>query len=331
MRRDGSIERWDELNAALQADYPIVTRRDQRHRTIGSSSVSRFWHLLALAFKEHQSWFMPSQTNPRILFFPFARYIEQGMKIRNLTTGTEYRVVAKTKHPYLPDYGDPCDMDAVLISGPAPPEKWHRLQFEEDKYIDFVPANPRAYPANAQFDNLDKEEYGSHRDTVTYFLRRREAGSIDSQPFGRHRERKPRFRSIERDVNNPLVAASMHGQVFDNIAQFDCWALSATESDRLTDYFEQFMSLWTGVLTYNGIEKIWYWSRGMDAVQESWRNAVAVRSLQYYFRTEDVDVHVDSIIRSVSLAVGVTGEIDQIAATGLRPVTGQLPVEIQEN
>ena len=109
----------------------------------------------------------------------------------------------------------------------------------------------------------------------------------------------------------------MRGQFFDNIAQFDCWSTEASEADILVDYFEECMSWWTGVLGYNGIERIWFWGRGMDAVESRWRNDIHARSAQYFFRTEDVQIHVDFMLRGLNLAISVE---EATGITGINPI-----------
>lgn len=330
MRPDGRIERWDELQAAMRHNFPLVSYRDRQQRTAGISSVSRFWMLLDLALREHQTWFRVADNNNRILLFPFAWYLERGMIIRNITNNSSYVVESVLDVKYTPQFGSPTNVRAVLIGGGITPKTTDRLVFPEDKYLVFRPCKARAWAdtVNFKYATVPNEEYKSWTNTITYYLVRREPGSVGDKPFGSPKERKPRYRSFERDLSfDPTVQVSMHGQLFDNIAQFDCWAKEASEADSLADYFEQFLALWTGVIEYNGIERIWYWSRGEDAVETSWRNDIAVRSLQYFFRTEDVDVQMDYLRRGISVVVS-TSDTLATSATGISSITGDIFIEI---
>lgn len=331
MRHDGSIERFDELHEALRTKFPGITRLDQQQRTAGSSSISRFWFLTEAAFKEHQTWFLPSEAS-HVLYFPFAWYLERGMTIYNATTQAQYKVQDVRKRDLSLPNGELHKVTAVVLEGANMPKKSDRLRFPEENYIVLRPNQGRSWEENAQYENTQIEEYGAWRNVITYHLTRREAGSIDANPFGRHRERRPRHRSSQYDPNFPEYQLDMRGQFFDNIAQFDCWSTDTTEADILVDYFEQFMTLWTGVLGYNGIERIWFWGRGMDAVESRWRNDIHARSVQYFFRTEDVQTSAEFLIRGLNVAIsveeatGITG-----ISTGLVEPTGKFNFEILES
>lgn len=330
MRNDGYIERFNELAAAIRYQRDFAASRDAFQRTSGSSSVSKLWYLVSLAFTEHQTWFKVSPRNNRILYFPFARYLEKGMEIVNRTRNARYIVDhVNLEQSYTTPFGEEVKIPAVYISSGTPPIETDRLRFTDDKYIQLRPARARSWAPNVNFNTEQREDYGAWNDTITYYLTRREAGSIATAPFGRHRERKPRFRSSETDDSIDATAElSTFGQCFDNLCQFDCWAKEATEADKLADYFERFLTMWSCVISYNGIEKIWYWGRGMDAVESKWRNDITVRSLQYYFRTEDITTQVDSILRGINVIVNTATSLEQTVATGIPP-TGVLNFEIQ--
>lgn len=330
MRSDGRIERWNELGPISASTMPVLGNRDRVQRTAGASSVSRFWMLLEMALREHQTWFIISPLNPRMLIFPFAWYIEKGMIIKNVSRNSSYKVedVIITAHTLRG--GEVVKVNAVVISGGEPPKETDRLVFPEDKYLVFRPSRARAWadPENYGNRKVEGQDPKTWNNTITYYLVRRESGSIGDRPFGAHRERRPRFRSFDKEFQiDPTTQIDMHGQVFDNIAQFDCWSKEASEADLLVDYFEHFLKLWTGVIAYNGIERIWYWSRGMDAVETSWRNDIAVRSLQYFFRTEDVTVSEEFLYRGFSVVVSTTGTLTT-SATGISPITGDINFEI---
>lgn len=332
MRSNGDIERWDELAEAKRISSLTDERLDQQQRTAGTSSVSRLWFLMNLALREHQTWFKAAGNNPWILLFPFARYLHQGMKINNRTQGVEYKVLSVVEVDYALPHSESIKMPAVLVQGDSPPKQTDRLDFEEDKYIVFRPTQARSNADSSNFDQVPTEEYNATRDTVTYLLTRREPGTIDRAPFGAHRERRPRYRSAQYDENEVTYKLEFFAHVFDNIGQFDFWAQDATRADDLVEYFERFMSLWTGVIEYNGIERILYWSRGLDTLESSWRNDVNTRSLQYYFRTESVDVHLHHLVRGYAVNVITADTIDRAEATGTGavPITGRFEIEIQQ-
>lgn len=331
MRNDGFIERFDELTEAVRTHGANMYRRDNVHRTAGVSNVSRFWFVLSKAFKEHQSWFLISPHNKRVLYFPFAWYLEKGMKIWNRTSGAVYTIQDVRPRVLNLPFGESHKVTAVYISGNNPPDKHHRLRFDSENYVVLRPATYRSMADNTNFEySPNTEEYGAWKNVITYYLTRREAGSTDKNPFGRHRERRPRHRESWVADEFRDVSLDFSGQVFDNIAQFDCWTKDTTEADILVDYFEQFMSLWTGVIEYNGIERIWFWGRGMDAVESRWRNDITSRSLQYFFRTEDVFVRAEYLLKAMDVAVRV--DTGTATATGIAQVspTGVMNIEIQE-
>lgn len=337
MRPDGSIERFNELEIAYNTYLKSTLGNDTRQRGWGEGSISNFWHVVDLCLKAHQTWFVRSDRNPFILFFPFARVLREGMNIYNETTKGSYVVQAVIDMPYHSPDGTSVMLRAVQISstGAQPPEPHHRLAFDVDLYIDFRPAYTRSWHNSANYENNQDEEYGVTRDTIAYLLARREAGSVGDRPFGRHRERRERHRETIIDLDSN-TAQTFRGQKYDNIVQFDCYATDSTRADSLADYFEGFMKLWTGIIEGNSVEHLWFWGRGEDVVDTKGRNNANLRPIRYLFRTEEVRVHVDYLLQGVSLAVQTATNTLLSSATGASAieatgVTGTVRLQFNES
>lgn len=307
------IERVDQITQAMHTYIKSIMADDTVQRSIGNGLVSNFWYTIGLALKAHQSWFRISEVSSEVLFFPFAWYLDRGMKIYNDTTRAQYDVVAVNKIPYTATSGYKVLLPSVVLTGGEMPKSTDRLRFDDDHYLHYVPEEVRSFAGNAQYNNEQRDVAGVFRDTITYELIRRENGSIGAKPFGSSRERAPRLRE-QRIDNVSNQSLSFLGQCYDNLAQFNCYTTDTTRADSLADYFEQFVKLWTPSIVLNSASRLWFWGRGRDVIDTTGRNAVTARSLQYYFRTEEVMVQTDYLIQSVSLAVQTVSTNDLLAA-----------------
>lgn len=338
MRHDGYIERWDELAMAMELDETIHNRGTGRMaRAFGPGTVAQFWHIVELSFREHQTWFRKSLQSDRILVFPYAMFLKPGMKIINRTKNVQYQVVSVIQVEMdLPSDSGVVTYPAVVIANTSPlPEHSDRLQFEEEYYIALRSAWTRSPAEHLRPEDYQREETGSFRECITYTLVQRGPGSTSGPPFGRQRDRRHRFREELFEQHDATEVQMVYGQVMDNLSHFDCWAPDPVRADRLADYFEQFMILWSPVIAYNGPQRILFWSRGDDAIDQRMPGGVVSRSLRYFFRTEDIKLLTTSLIRAVNVNVRITADLTELnAATGIPgtgdPLTGVLRFEILE-
>ena len=97
----------------------------------------------------------------------------------------------------------------------------------------------------------------------------------------------------------------MHGQWFDNLVQFDIWASNGRTAEQRAVWFQRTMELLKGTLMRQGVQKLAFWSRLEDDTITKWRSDIAVRSLRYYVRTEELQLIRAGKIQSVDVYANV--------------------------
>jgi len=153
---------------------------------------------------------------------------------------------------------------------------------------------------------------------ICYRMLRREPATLTGEMFAgrrnRTREVKPRIREVRPthdvdwykvppgvqegvypsgwfDVMDDVMrsdAVEIYGQWFDNEIQFDCFATTVYDVERLTEWFEIFMETYTGVFIQSGIQKMVYLGRVTDSELTRYRSDIRVRSVRWGIRTERI-------------------------------------------
>lgn len=157
----------------------------------------------------------------------------------------------------------------------------------------------------AQYKSLDKVP-APH---ITWGVVRQEPGSVGGEPFRGTQEKKPRHREFaaiftselkeyvgntQKDLVDQYGGLSKYvkvkGQVFDNLVQFNLWARSAWEVEELTEWFQDYMTNYTGMFREAGIVEMWFDRRVRDDVLNQIKSKYHLRSVLYYIRTEKLDI-----------------------------------------
>lgn len=320
MRPDGQIERHDEL-ANIVYYKESVSGRDSTRRDRGAALIDLFDYIED-TLRLYQGYYLPISYAPLNGYFPYAWYLREGMKVDNTTIGTTYTIETVEKDP---------DTDRstgyVRMSGSPDPVISHRLKFRRKDSLVFMHSFPKAYAEPYVFSSkgdgtLAGEHSAPWRDTITWLVTRKEPGSLSGEPFKRPRTLVPMPRRHFDYGTDGIYTVDVHGQWFDAIAQIDCWAKTNAATERLMDWFEGFMALYTPVFVYNGITRVFFWERAVDELVTRWRDDIVNRTIRYYVRTETVTATLEARIRSIiaTIALTTTGEV-----TGEIPGTGELP------
>lgn len=154
------------------------------------------------------------------------------------------------------------------------------------------------YPAHF-FDSDTQAEVLDTDRIVVWSLAKRAPGSLNTRPFMRPQELKPRLReelTFKTDEGR-LINMEIHGQWFDNTLTFDCCSSTQTGANELAEEFEEFMDNNINLLMRSGVQRIIYLGRDDDYF--SFNSNWAYRRLRYYFRTEKITVNVTGAIETV--------------------------------
>jgi hypothetical protein len=201
-----------------------------------------------------------------------------------------------------------------------------------------------AYPEDVLSD--DGNIIGIHKPKykwdgiICYQLIERLPGSLRGEPrqTGRNRvvERKPRLRET-LPTSDPLWyknlpaqpggvypsgwfedfdeaigtdAIEIYGQSMDNLIQFDIFAKTNYDAERLTNWFETTLELHTGLFIDAGIKKMAYAGRVKDPNLYRWKSDIRARSVRWDIVTERLFYKSIPKIRSFSIALqGIMSEV----------------------
>ena len=243
--------------------------RDDMRKADRNASLSNVSTYIYQSLIDFQGKWTQSDRSVWIIYMPNARYLSIGDVIKNITTGQIYRIsqVISSRDKL------------IKLSGITAPVLGNILELTGDNVVNFVSGYSKEYK--------DKP-HNKWVDTVTFKIKRREAGTIGKHPFDPPTEIKPRVREYVIDPDYTDCHVMVLGQWFDNLIQFDCWAKTNNRADDLVEWFEDFMYRYTWVWKKNGVNEILYWMRTQDEEVSKWRVDLADRTLIYYFRTEKI-------------------------------------------
>lgn len=277
---------------------PNLFPNDKRSKADRGASIDDVTSYIYLSLVDFQGKFIQDKNNSWWVTFLNAWKLTIGSSIQNITSGETYIInqfVDKAKKK-------------VELRGVVPPTRSDILELSEKDLVRFVPAF-----------SSEEQELADWRDTITYKVSRREPGVVTGKPFGSPQEIKPRLREELPDPENPRHHIFIQGWWFDNLIQFDCWARTNQEADKLISWFEDFVLKYTWVWKKNGVQEILYWSRGRDETITRWRNDIVNRTLLYYFRTEKIIVTRTQDYTQIDLKISLTSRKEVDVVPSIRP------------
>jgi len=167
------------------------------------------------------------------------------------------------------------------------------------------------------------------KNAITWGVVRMEPGTVSGPPFRGTQEIRPRHReyiAVFGDSNKKYIAENtrsqisragkllqfmtIKGQFFDSLIQFNIWSKSNYEVELLTHWFLKYLSSYRGMFREAGVQNMHLWSRVRDDTVVQMKNGYHVRSVLYYFRTEEVTVDSVGPINRINLNVDVSSLLD---------------------
>lgn len=283
----------------------------RRSRAEGNIGIIEAMELISGYLRRYQMAFLPNKENGNLVLFPYL-FIEPkvGDKIRNITTKEVYTVLEVPLNPATESWEG-----LVKLSTIRPPsiEEGSRLEYLSfDRYVKFDHELPSAIPnqISANSDGVQKDP-PPMIPTITWSINRVEPGSFGN-PFGTSKQLKPVLRESTKDPYVKGYTVDIFGQNFDNLIQFSSWSHDHRTSERLLNWFEQFLKLFTGPLRKSGVAQMFFWERTRDLVNTTWRQYYAVKDTQWYFRTEELEAVYQRDILKIDISIGLaTGETVQ--------------------
>jgi len=297
----------------------------RKSRSGGNVTLLQTMEMIELLVQRYQLTYRVNRDDKNLLFFPFL-FIEpqKGDRILNETTGEVYTVDHTVRNSKTNVWEGLVRLN--LENYPADISR-EVLKFQDSKnYVtfdhNFNESTPNTLSTNTSGEGIDAPPM---RPTISWFLARKEPGAL-GQPFGPRKEYKPRQREQLKDPQVQGHSVIVTGQWFDNIVQFDALYSDNKSAERLIEWFEQFMRLYRGVLEREGVAQMFFWSRKGDDTTREWRQPLWKRSMQYYFRTEQLEAVYTRDLLHINMSLGlVTDSMGSLASdVGPRYIADQL-------
>jgi len=164
---------------------------------------------------------------------------------------------------------------------------------------------------------------------VTWGVVRTEPGALGGPMFSGVQEIVPRDREfiaifdpnivdfVGTDIiNNQFIEYNgklvkfirIKGQYFDNLVQYNMWARSSWEVEELTEWFhKEYLLKYTGMFREAGIVNMIFNRRVRDDTLTQIKNKYHMRSILYYYRTENIDLNTIEPIKRIETNIHVGG------------------------
>lgn len=272
-----------------------------------------------ILLKQYESAYLANQNDKTILCMPHLfSEPKQGVKIRNKSTQEVYEVIDTIKNPTTGLWEGLLRIEAIT---PPSAELAEKLEFlDETNLVRFTAEFTKALGTEAQNEEGLQKDVGPIMPTVVYALIKKEPASIGGQPFGPRKQHKPRHMETLRSVNTPGHSLSISSLWFDTLVQMDCYTTDNRSADLLASWFEDFMRQYTWVLKYNGVQEILFWQRLRDKAVTKWRQDLISRTVQYFFRIEELLPAVGRDLYNIDINIDLAAKIRD---EGTRWIAGQ--------
>lgn len=293
----------DAYRQYFNKDLEVVEIR-RKSKTEGNVSITEAMELILTLLKQHQLTFVPNKSRDDMLMFPFMfKKPREGDVMINGVTGEKYTVQQLIINPESKKWEG-----VIKLDMPTPPsiDKRHYLYWEKnDNYIEFDHMYPSsiANQLGANMENTMKNP-PPITPTITWTLVRREPGGLN-KAFESRKELKPRLRESFKDPLDPGYTVQVYGRYFDNIIEFECWSNDHKSSERLVWWFESFLNQHSAILRQCGVNNLVFWQRPEESFNKIWRQSFALRSTQFYFRTEELEASYERDIVKIDIVLGV--------------------------
>lgn len=295
----------------------------RKSRADGLLGVNEFMELVAALCQQHQLSFIPHKTEKNLIMLPYA-FVRpsEGDKIVNKTTGEVYTIDQIILNPVTQKWAGLVRLD--LVTPPSIEERHVLAYLDKRNYINFDHVYPDSI-ANIVGTNSDEvmKSVPPMRPTVTWDLVRVEPGGL-GKPFDSKKEFKPRVREMYKDPLSPGYTVVVTGKTFDNIIQFDSWSNDHRTSSRLIKWFENFLNTYTGYFRQYGVGHFFFWQRKDDDLNKTWRQTFAVKSTQYFLKTEELEANYERDILKIDISLGTASFANDRLHTEHRYIADQL-------
>lgn len=294
----------DKYLQYFNKDLEIVEIRRKSTKE-GNLSLTEAMEVISKFLQFHQLEYIPHGVDKSLFIFPFMfNQFSEGDKLINLATNETYTIEDIIINPDTDKWEGVTKISYSNL--PPDPSKREKLVLEtNDKYVKFdhlMPAGLINYPtANMEGIINNPPQIAP---TITWTLNSMQPGSLD-KIGGSRRELKPRLRDKVRD---PLVkgySVEIFGQYFDSIVEFGSWSNDHRTSERLINWFINFLEMYAPYIKQCGVAQMLFQERNNDALSTRWRQTFYGRNVNYFFRTEQLIANYEKDLSDINIILGV--------------------------
>jgi hypothetical protein len=184
---------------------------------------------------------------------------------------------------------------------------WQILRINKSSII-FTPAYPDLIISNPLTQDVEDAPQIPD-ELISWSVIRMDPASTTGNAFGGRKELRPRLR--EEGIPNrkevalgyaiPETEIVTYGQSFEILIQFDCFAKTNFDAERLVTEFIKTMTIHAPTLIKFGVQKWYFWRRLRDTFLLKFRNGIIARSVQYYMKSEEISFVEVSKLKSIRL------------------------------
>jgi hypothetical protein len=278
---DKYLEFFNPATKSLELRY--------KSQTEGNLTLTQTMDLIDDLLAKYQTYYTTSDYDKNLIFFPFMFIIpKEGDKLLNENTKEIYTVDQIIRNPETNQWQGLVRLN--LNSKPNRIAGENLTWITKDRYVKFdhaySTASPNEINANNSGDELNSPPMIPE---ISWFIQTKEPAGIGGSAFSPRKEYKSRLRDTVKDPVVDGYTVEIYGQWFDNIVQFDAWYANNRATENLAEWFEQFMRHHNWMLRKYGVNQSFFWKRIVDETKQQWRQPVWKRSIQYYFRTEQLE------------------------------------------
>jgi hypothetical protein len=319
------IEIFDTRKGALRlAHGPHWDGRDRSQSLTEAASLEDFYDIIEWVLEYHQMMWWPDPRNAKLIWFRYA-FPWLPPRTGDVLAGSSGKSYTVT-HVQRSDGGTPWNLSVLLDEAPRAGEMLHWAGAARDRnLVDFraeygSPSTPT--PGETTEGDTGTAYNTVFRPTITYLLVRKEPFTLNGAPFGSSKELKPRTREEFVDPNKPQRVIRIFGQRMDNLIRFLCLHPRAETADALAHWLERCINRQMPSIVANGIHRMLFWSSGTLERRGKSGDDVAVRSVNYYIETEEIEVQEAPSIRRLNIRIRPTdiGNINNLTGYAAEPL-----------
>ena len=139
-----------------------------------------------------------------------------------------------------------------------------------------------------------------NKDVISHSIIKRQPGAVGkAAPFDGVKNYRPILREEIEDSDNPGYKSAVFGYIYDNLVRFTCFSRTNKEADERALWFEKLINSYLWFFRYSGVNRVLYYGRGQEVIEEYEGNKIYGREIDFFVRTEEISVVSEKSIEQI--------------------------------